>query len=65
MKWLKRKMRSWLAIEPANYPHRIITMINWHDTIIVVDGLGDIYEMRPDFSGVMITSLLMQNPLEK
>lgn len=65
-KWLKRKVRNWLGVTDGSYPHRIVTMINWHDKVLAVDGNGDIYELTTygDFQGSVI-QLVMKNPLER
>lgn len=67
MKWLKRAIRNWLGVNgDYSYPHRIVAMVNWRDTIMAVDGNGDIYELRQTFTNSdPIIQLMMKNPLER
>lgn len=64
MRRLKRAIRNWLGVNgDSSYPHRIVTMITWHDKIIAVDGNGDVYDINFDWQGQPIIQLAMKNPL--
>jgi hypothetical protein len=66
MKGLKRIIRNWLGLNgDYSYPHRFIQLMSWRDQIIGVDGNGDLYTLTTDYSGEMITQLMMKNPLER
>lgn len=67
MKSLKRWIRNWLGVTADGaYPHRFVTLINYHDKLIGVDGNGDFYEIAPAYPDDMLyVQLMMKNPLEK
>jgi hypothetical protein len=66
MNRLKRAIRNWLGINvDSSYPHRFVALTYWRDSLIGVDGNGDMYELRQDHLGQPTVELMMRNPLER
>lgn len=61
---IKAAIRRWLGVtSDSYYPHRFVSMIHYRDSILAVDGNGDIYEMRMEWDGLPVVQLLSKNPI--
>ena len=67
MNWLKRTIRNWLGVSgDSSYPHRFVTIVNYQDKLLAVDGNGDIYVVGQNYlTNSPAVQLLMKNPLER
>lgn len=68
MKWKNRIAVAWKALmgvsEVADYgPWRLISLTYFEGKLIGLDGLGRLYELRVDYSGMMSISIIMENPI--
>lgn len=71
-KLIKRLKFAWSAFKGEPYkvddnsfvfPERIIQLINFRDNIVALDSTGKIYELRSNYSGFMVCSLIADNPV--